>query len=305
MQQRTRSARLTCPACGARLRPAHRFCPNCGAPTTPPGTGLQVAPGTAVQEDRRLVSVLFADLSGSTPLAERLDPEDLRRILGAFFAALVRPIHRYEGTVEKYIGDAVMAVFGAPVSHEDDAERAVRAAVEMQSGLALLNDWLEREHGRRLALRIGISSGEVVSGLLAGEVQSAYTVVGDTVNTAQRLESIATPGEIVVGLTTYRLAGRAFEFEPLGPLTLKGKAQPVEAYRVVRSRDDALALESTPLVGRSYELALLRQALAEAVLGKGSALTVLGEAGGGKSRLIAAFTASLDRGGAPRAGRGP
>src|SRR6195256_952333 len=256
MPQPTRSARLTCPACGARLRPAHRFCPNCGAPVSaataqppgspapPRGTGLQVSPGIDIQEGRRLVSVLFADLSGSTPLGERLDPEDLRRILGAFFAALVRPIQRYEGTVEKYMGDAVMAVFGAPVSHEDDAERTVRAALEMQHALTLLNDWLESEHGLRLALRVGISTGEVVSGLLASEVQSAYTVVGDTVNTAQRLESIATPREIVVGPTTYRLAGRAFEFEPLGPMRLKGKAQAVEAYRVLRSKDDAVALES-------------------------------------------------------------
>ena len=162
----SRSARLTCSACGARLRPAHRFCPNCGAPAAPRGTGLQVSPETAVREDRRLVSVLFADLSGSTPLGERLDPEDLRRILGAFFAALVRPIQRYEGTVEKYMGDAVMAVFGAPVSHEDDAERTVRAALDMQRALTLLNDWLEREHGLRLALRVGISSGEVVGGIL-------------------------------------------------------------------------------------------------------------------------------------------
>jgi class 3 adenylate cyclase/tetratricopeptide (TPR) repeat protein len=308
MPQPTRSARLTCPACGARLRPAHRFCPNCGAPVspataqppgspaTPRGTGLQVSPEIDIHEDRRLVSVLFADLSGSTPLGERLDPEDLRRILGAFFAALVRPIQRYEGTVEKYMGDAVMAVFGAPVSHEDDAERTVRAALEMQHALTLMNDWLEREHGLRLALRVGISSGEVVGGLLASDVQSAYTVVGDTVNTAQRLESIATPGEIVVGPTTYRLAARAFEFEPLGPKALKGKAQTVEAYRVVGSKDDAVADGSTPLIGRSAELALLRQALAGAVLGQGQALTVRGEAGVGKSRLIAEFTTSLGTG---------
>src|SRR5256885_7862415 len=263
----TRSARLTCSACGARLRPAHRFCPNCGAPVTPAtaqptaapatprGTGLQVSPGTAVQEDRRLVSVLFADLSGSTPLGERLDPEDLRRILGAFFAALVRPIQRYEGTVEKYMGDAVMAVFGAPVSHEDDAERTVRAALDMQRALTLLNDWLEREHGLRLALRVGISSGEVVSGILANDVQSAYTVVGDTVNTAQRLESIATPGAIVVGPTTYRLAAPAFPLEPLGAMALKGEAQAGEAYRGGRAKNDAGAGGATPPGGRTAALA--------------------------------------------------
>src|SRR2546429_8798601 len=134
-----RSARRTCSACGARLRPAPRFCPNCGAPASPRGTGLQVSPETAVREDRRLVSVLFADLSGSTPLGERLDPEDLRRILGAFFAALVRPIQRYEGTVEKYMGDAVMAVFWAPGSPGDDAQPTRPAAPGMPGGPPLLN----------------------------------------------------------------------------------------------------------------------------------------------------------------------
>src|SRR2546430_17190653 len=148
----SRSARLTCSACGARLRPAHRFCPNCGAPAAPRGTAFKVSPETAVREDRRLVSVLFADLSGSTPLGERLDPEDLRRILGAFFAALVRPIQRYEGTVEKYMGDAVMAVFGAPVSHEDDAERTVRAAPQIPHALTPLHHWLERQHRLPLVL---------------------------------------------------------------------------------------------------------------------------------------------------------
>src|SRR5256886_15868522 len=148
----TRPARLTCSACGARLRPAHRFCPNCGAPVsaataqppgssaTPRGTGLQVSPGTVMHEDRRLVSVLFADLSGSTPLAERLDPEDLRRILGAFFAALVRPIQRYEGTVEKYMGDAVMAGFWAAVAPQDAAQRTARGAPAKRHALTPLHN---------------------------------------------------------------------------------------------------------------------------------------------------------------------
>jgi class 3 adenylate cyclase/tetratricopeptide (TPR) repeat protein len=257
---------------------------------------LQVEPEVDLQEDRRLVSVLFADLSGSTTIGEHLDPEDLRRILGAFFAALVRPIRRYEGTVDKYAGDAVMAVFGAPVAHEDDAERAVRAALGMQNAMSLLNDWLEREHGPRLALRIGIHTGEVVSALLTGDVQSVYTIVGDTVNTAQRLESVGTPGEVVVGPRTYRLAARAFEFEPLGPMTLKGKAERVEAYRVVRPRDEPVAPGSTPLVGRSPELAELRGILAGALLGQGTAVTVRGEAGVGKSRLMAEFVKSLGTG---------
>src|SRR2546423_12160171 len=130
----SRSARLTCSACGARLRPAHRFCPHCGAPAAPRGTGLQVSPETAVREDRRLVSVLFADLSGSTPLGERLDPEDLRRLLGAVLAALVRPLQRYEGTVEKYMGDAVMAGFLGPGPPEGHPRRPLPAGPAMPAG---------------------------------------------------------------------------------------------------------------------------------------------------------------------------
>ena len=166
------------------------------APTTGGGPSLQVTsdPSVDLSENRRLVTVLFADLSGSTPLGEQLDPEDLRRILTSFFAALAREIQRYGGTVDKYIGDAIMAVFGAPVAHEDDAERAISAALAMQSAIAQLNDDLERRHGTQMELRIGINTGEVVAGLLAGDVQGAYTVVGDTVNTAQRFESAAPLG---------------------------------------------------------------------------------------------------------------
>ncbi len=157
------------------------------------GPSLQVAAGPSIDlsETRRLVTVLFADLSGSTTLGEALDPEDLRRILASFFSALSREIQRFGGTVDKYIGDAVMAVFGAPVAHEDDAERAISAALAMQTAIGHLNDDLERKHSMRLSLRIGLNTGEVIAGLLAGDVQGAYTVVGDTVNTAQRFESAA------------------------------------------------------------------------------------------------------------------
>ena len=141
------------------------------------------------------MTVLFADLSGSTPLGERLDPEELRAILASYFSALAREIRRFGGTVDKYIGDAVMAVFGAPVSHEDDAERAISAAIAMRAAIAGLDAELERRHGTRLALRIGINTGEVVAGLMAEDVQDAYTVVGDTVNTAQRFEGFEVVGE--------------------------------------------------------------------------------------------------------------
>jgi class 3 adenylate cyclase/tetratricopeptide (TPR) repeat protein len=301
-----------CATCGAAVRAKDRFCPSCGTPiaaahAAPSPPSVAVAPAriesvslqvpalgaAALAEQRKVVTILFADLSGSTPLAEKLDPEDLRRILASYFNQLARQIRRYEGTIDKYIGDAVMAVFGAPLSHEDDAERAIRAALAMQEGIAMLNDDLEREHGVRLYLRIGINTGEVVAGMLGGEVQSAYTVVGDAVNTAQRFESVAPLGQVIVSESTRQLAQHAFEFETLEPVTLKGKAARVPAHRVLRRRDDEIEPEASPLVGRERELERLREILAEAIEGQIRVVHLRGEAGVGKSRVVHEFRSEL------------
>ncbi|HET7700033.1 MAG TPA: adenylate/guanylate cyclase domain-containing protein [Candidatus Limnocylindria bacterium] len=301
--------RAACASCGATVRAKDRFCASCGAPIAAanapaPGTAAPAAPASAslqvpaldasaLGEQRKVVTILFADLSGSTPLGERLDPEDLRRILASYFNQLARQIRRYEGTIDKYIGDAVMAVFGAPLSHEDDAERAIRAALAMRDGIAKLNDDLERAHGVRLALRIGINTGEVVAGMLGGDVQSAYTVVGDAVNTAQRLEAAAPLGQVIVSETTRRLALHAFEFERLDPVQLKGKATAVAAYRVVRRRDEEIEPDASPLVGREREIARLRAILVESLTGAGRVVHVSGEAGVGKSRVVTEFRTEL------------
>lgn len=313
------ATKAQCASCGAGVRASDRFCSSCGTPiaaaqaaplqpaapaaeaprTAPPeSASLQVpaASARALAEQRKVVTILFADLSGSTPLAEKLDPEDLRGILGRYFNTLARQIQRYEGTIDKYIGDAIMCVFGAPISHEDDAERAIRAALAMQGAIQRLNDDLEREHGVRLALRIGINTGEVVAGLLGGDVQRAYTVVGDAVNTAQRFESVAPLNEILVSETTRRLAIHSFDFEVLPPVTLKGKAQPVPAFRVLRARDEEIPPEASALVGRQAELERLRAAIGEAFGGNGSCILVTGEAGVGKSRLVAEFKGGLAAG---------
>jgi class 3 adenylate cyclase/tetratricopeptide (TPR) repeat protein len=298
-------ARRRCATCGAPVRAKDRFCGSCGTPLDLSTTAASAKASTSASlqvaghatatlgEQRKVVTVLFADLSGSTPLGERLDPEDLRTILASYFTALARHIARYEGTIDKYIGDAVMAVFGAPVSHEDDAERAISAALAMQSAIAGLNADLERRHGVRLSLRIGVNTGEVVAGMLGGDVQAAYTVVGDAVNTAQRIESAAPPGEVVVSATTRRLAIHDFEFAELPPVQLKGKAEPVRPYRVIRRRHEEIAPDATPFIGREPELVLLRDAVIDAVLGRGCAIVVTGEAGIGKSRLVGEFRAGL------------
>ena len=261
------------------------------------GPSLQVAadPSVDLTETRLLVTVMFADLSGSTSLGERLDPEDLRRVLTAFFSALAQEIQRFGGTIDKYIGDAVMAVFGAPVSHEDDAERAISAAIAMHAAIGRLNEDLEQRHGTRLALRIGINTGEVVAGLLGGDVLGAYTVVGDTVNTAQRFESKAEPGTILVSQASRDLTRRTFDFEDLPPVVMRGKAEPQPAFRVLGVRSDSPTAVEPPLVGRSSELSQLVIALEAAGEGRGSAIHLVGDAGIGKSRLVR----ELRRGAAP------
>ena len=257
-------------------------------------TSLQITEGGAqlLAEERKIVTVLFADLISSEPLASRLPPERLRAVLGAYFSVLAREIQRYGGTIDKYVGDAVMAVFGAPVSHEDDAARAIRAALAIERSSRLVTEMLERTDGVRAAIRVGVNTGEVVAGLLSGEVL-AYTVTGDAVNTAQRIESAAGPGEVLVSEPTRALARDLFQFEAVAPLTLKGKREPVPAYRVTGFALEAGSVAAGAFVGREAELAWLRSAIDRSIHGEGQVLHVQGEGGAGKSRLAREALATL------------
>jgi predicted ATPase/class 3 adenylate cyclase len=236
-------------------------------------------------ERRKLATLLFCDMSGSTALGERVDAESVRAMMARYFETMRGAIERHGGTVEKYVGDAVMAVFGLPKAHEDDALRALRAASEMQERLAALNEEFANRFGEVITLRIGVNTGEVV----AGDATSRQALVtGDAVNVAARLEQAAAPGEILLGPETYRLARNAITFAPVEPLALKGKSEPLPAYRLLSLRMDAptrTTLE-TPLVGRKVELRLLEDAFAEVVATRTPRLlTLVGEPGVGKSRL--------------------
>ena len=263
----------TCPACGRENADGARFCSDCGARLA----------DDAAREVRKTVTVLFADVTGSTALGERLDPESFRRVMARYFEAARACLERHGGTVEKFIGDAVMAAFGVPVVHEDDALRALRAAVELRDSLAALNAELERSYGVTLQLRTGINTGEVVTGT------RERLVTGDAVNLAARLEQAAEPGEILIGERTHRLTRGAIEVETTGPLALKGKTEPQNAFRLLRIAEGAELVErhlDAPLVGRRSELARVRSAFDDAVSARRCRLlTILGPPGIGKSRL--------------------
>ena len=233
-----------------------------------------------------MVTVLFVDVTGSTSLAERLDPEAIRRIFSRYFGAVAAIVARHGGTLEKFAGDALVAVFGMPVLHEDDAIRAVRAAAEARTALAAVNEELIRDYGLRLDTRTGVNTGEVVAG---DNATGSTLATGDMVNVAARLEARAQPGEIVIGEATYRLVRDAITVEELPPLELKGKSNPVAAYRVLDVAPDTPGLLrrlESPIVGRSLELAELLQAFDDAMEASACrVVTVLGEAGAGKSRL--------------------
>jgi class 3 adenylate cyclase len=275
----------TCPNCGEETPERARFCPVCGvAQTEVPGP----------QGLRKVVTIVFCDLCDSTKLGERLDPETLRQVIARYFEAMSEALNRHEGAIEKFIGDAVMAVFGTPTVREDDALRGVRAAAEMRSTLAELNDQLEERWGVRLQARTGVNTGEVITG---DPSRGEGFVSGDAVNVAARLEQTAPPGEILIGEHTLELVRDSVVVEPVPPLELKGKSEPVPAFRLVEVTDGpaerARRLDA-PLIGRERELALMREAFDRAVAGRGCELvTLVGPAGIGKSRLAEDFGASV------------
>jgi class 3 adenylate cyclase/tetratricopeptide (TPR) repeat protein len=274
----------TCPACGVENPDIARFCLACGT---------QLEEARPAQETRKVVTIVFSDLKGSTMLGEALDSEALREVMTRYFDAMRRELERHGGVIEKFIGDAVMAVFGLPRLHEDDALRAVRAAAGMQAALERLNEELESVYGVTLANRTGVNTGEVVAG---DPATGQRLVTGDAVNVAARLEQAAGEKQVLLGALTYRLVRDRVDVEEVEPLTLKGKSERVPAYRLVglrEARDRELEWDA-PLVGRQDELRVLHSAFEEAARSRSARLvTIVGDAGVGKSRLTAEFVSSL------------
>ncbi len=280
-----------CTSCGRANADDARFCSGCGG---------RLADASST-EARKIVTVVFADLADSTALGERLDPESVRTIIARYFDIARAAMERHGGSVEKFIGDAVMAVFGVPAVHEDDALRAVRAAAELQSRMTGLDEELVREYGVTLRLRIGINTGEVVVGT------AERLATGDPVNVAARFQAAAGPGEVLLGAATYRLARNAVDAEPVGPLTLKGKSEPVPAFRLLDVDSGAALLHRRwdgPFLGRATQLDRLRGGFEEAVRTSQCRIAMLvGAPGIGKSRLAQQFVSAQPGGARVLGGR--
>jgi ABC-type transport system substrate-binding protein/class 3 adenylate cyclase len=310
------NAAIVCPQCGTELPAQARFCFHCGTPVTSPDALPVSEPpvkiperlqrlvpkeyaerlvGTRgrVERERRLVTILFSDVKGSTSMAEDLDPEEWMEIMDGAFDLLIEPVYRYEGTVARLMGDAILAFFGAPIAHEDDPERACRAALEIVAGAQSYAERLQEERGiSGFSVRVGINTGLVVVGEVGSDLRVEYTAMGDAVNLAARMEAAAQPGTVLIAEDTHRLVAPLFETEDLGAIAVKGKAAPVPDYRVAAARTlpakpRGIAGMASPLVGREAEFSALQEAIERLQAGTGCIVTLVGEAGIGKSRLVA------------------
>jgi class 3 adenylate cyclase/tetratricopeptide (TPR) repeat protein len=304
---------LTCPECGNTLPPDSKFCLKCGHDLRKPKEDKPLDYGqphsytpkhlaekiltsrSSIEGERKIVTVMFADVAGSTAMFENLDPESVHEIMDGCFRLLMDEIHRYEGTINQFRGDGVMALFGAPIAHEDHAQRACHAALATQKALVPYCESLKNRHGIDFKMRIGLNSGPVVVGSLGDDLRMDYTAQGDTANLAARMESNAQPGGVLASQHIYKQAKEFFEFEPLGEIRVKGREEPVEGYRLIKpteveTRIGASAAKGlTRFVGRGHEIQTLKDAFEKVQSGEGQVVGIVGEAGVGKSRLLLEF----------------
>ncbi len=303
---------LACPSCGQPVGIGKKFCRSCGAVLAAPATDVAspesytpkhlvekiLSSRGALEGERKLVTVLFADLKGSMELLANRDPEEARKLLDPVLERMMEAVHRYEGTVNQVMGDGIMALFGAPVAHEDHAVRACYAALQMQESVARYAETLRRTEAVGAHIRVGLNSGEVVVRSVGSDLRMDYSAVGQTTHLAARLEQMAAPGSTFITAGTLRLAEGYVEVRPLGPVQIKGLPDPVDVYELsgaaaARTRFQVAAIRGlSRFVGREVEIDQLRRALRQASQGQGQIVALIGEAGVGKSRLVHELTRS-------------
>ena len=303
-----------CPNCGTTILPEDKFCGKCRHPLAPslPRSFFDMTKPhsytpkflaekilttrSSLEGERKLVTVLFADVANFTTISEKLDPEEIHEIMDGCFKILMDEIHKYEGTINQFTGDGVMALFGAPLAHEDHAIRACHASLSIQHALTDYGEKLKKTCNIDFRMRIGLNSGPVVVGAIGDDLRMDYTAIGDTINLASRMEGLASPGTVLVSGNTHRPAVDFFRFEPMGKVQVKGKEQPQEAYVLlapsgVETRLTASVARGflTPFIGREHPMASLMEAYDHVRSGSGQVVEVVGEAGVGKSRLLLEF----------------
>jgi class 3 adenylate cyclase/tetratricopeptide (TPR) repeat protein len=310
---------IACPQCGKVNYPGSKFCNECGydlrKPTPAPPIDYSkpksytpkfladkiLTTRSSIEGERKLVTVLFADVANYTSVSEKLDPEEVHQIMDGCFRTLMDEIHKYEGTINQFTGDGVMALFGAPIAHEDHAQRACYAALSIQKALIEYGEKVKRKSGIDFKLRLGLNSGPVVVGSIGDDLRMDYTAIGDTTNLASRIETMAKPGNILVSGHTHRLAKDYFKFESMGRVPLKGKEEVQEAYELIRTSEVRTRIEAaaaaglTKFVGRKREMEALQEALEKVQTGSGQVVGIVGEAGVGKSRIIFEMRKMLPR----------
>ena len=310
---------LKCPQCGHSLPPVAKFCEECGYQLTKPKATPPidysspqsytpkiladkiVTNRSSIEGERKLLTVLFADVANYTSMSEKLDPEQVHQIMDGCFRSMLDEIHKYEGTVNKFTGDGAMALFGAPIAHEDHAQRACHAALAIQKALVEYGEKVKMQWGVDFKMRIGLNSGLVLMGSVGNDLRMEYTALGDTINLGSRMQTMAQPAGILVSGHTYKLCKDYFEFKSMGKLPVKGKEEPQEAFEliqtgIVKTRFGAsVAKGLTPFAGRKNSMAALMGPYEEVKAGTGQVLGIMGEPGVGKSRLLLEFRNRLPK----------
>ena len=301
---------MKCPQCSTEILESAKFCPECGNPVTSsaklPGLNVDrtnllqtyipmelakriLSAGKQIESERRLVTVVFADVSGFTAMSEKLDPEEVSSVLNDCFRGLISIVYKYEGVIDKFIGDEIMAIFGAPLTHENDPERAVRCSIEMMEYMERFNQLSPVALPEPLGLHISMNTGMVVAGNVGSDLRMNYSIIGDTVNLASRLKHFAERGEIVVSQETYRIVSSLITTEEPRSVGIKGKSEPVKLYKILSLKGGiepgTRVTQKSSIIGREQEISQLRAAIQKVLQKKEQRWFIRGEAGVGKTRL--------------------